>query len=146
MKRFPSKPRPEDWEWPPDIFWISPEGAVIPVIGHLTAIQAQPDTFDLAAAPRTRAEIDAAFRELLGRGWVRGRWSDGRFFFQMDRPRGVPLGNAFALALKFPAHTREVAVEFVDPRFERMSEEMSGQNFLEKKFPLAWGLNPRRRR
>ena len=139
-------PRPGQFDWPPDIFWISPDGAVIEVIGHLTAMQARPDTFGLIGPPQTREEIDAAFQELFGRGWVRGRWSDGAFSLQMERPRGVPMGNAHELVLRFAAHAQEVDVDFADPRFARMSKRMSATDFIEQRFPLAWRLNPRRGR
>lgn len=139
-------PRPERFVYPPDIFWISPDGAVVEVIGHLTAIQAQPETFGLAAAPRTRAEIDESFRELFEGGWVRGRYSDGAFDIQLDRPRGGPLGNAYDLVARFARFAQRVNVDFADPRFARAAKEMAAAEFLEQRFPLSWGLNARRRR
>lgn len=149
MKRNPSvgtEPRPEDWNWPPDIFWISPDGTVIEVIGHLTAIQAKPRTFGLERSPVSKKEIDAVFLDLWSRGWVRGRFSDGKFSFQMERPRGDSVAAAFDLVMKFKNHTKWVDVDFSDPQYGRMSTEMKAQRFLGRKFPTSWGLNPRGRK
>jgi len=136
-------PRPGRWEWPPDVFWISPNGAVIEVIGHLTALQARPETYGLPAAPQTRAEIDVAFSDLFMLGWVRGRFADDTFHFQMGRPRGTPMGNAYYLALKFAEQMGRVDIDFADPAYARMAMALSAKDFLAQRFPASWGFNPK---
>jgi len=134
------------WDFPPDIFWISPEGVTIDVIGHVTAMQGSPDTFGLPASPVSKKEIDEAFRNLWAGGWVRGRFSSGTFSLQMDRPRGTPLGNAFDMILHFQDHAEEVDISFSDPEFESMGKSMAAKDFLEQRFPTAWRINPGRGR
>lgn len=138
--------RPKAWQWPPDVFWISPDGAVIEVIGHLTALQAHPETYGFSYAPRTRAEIDKAFHEMFDAGWVRGRFSGGVLHTQMERPRGTSLGNVFDLILKFREHVQSVDVDFANPAYAKMSRELLVAEFMDQKFPGSWGLNPPRRR
>lgn len=132
------------WSFPPDIFWITPDGVVINVIGHLTAIQGRPETFGLHASPVTKRQIDEAFLDLWASGWVRGRFSSGTFSFQMERPRSTPLGNAFNVVLEFQDHAEEVEVSFSDPEYAPMAKSMTAKDFLLQKFPGSWRINPRR--
>jgi hypothetical protein len=134
----------KSWDFPPDIFWITPDGGVIDVIGHLTALQGHPETFGLHASPRTKREVDDAFRYLWERGWVRGRFSGGTFSFQMERPRGIPLGNSFNLVLKFEDQATGVEVAFSDPEYAQMGKWMTAEDFLAQKFPVSWRINPMR--
>ena len=144
---FPKGTTPrKSWDFPPDIFWITPDGVAIDIIGHVTAMQAHPETFGLDRGPVSKKEIDEAFHGLWAAGWVRGRFSDGTFYFQMERPRGVPMGNAHELVLRFARYAKEVDVDFFDPRYARMAKRMSAADFMEQRFPIAWGLNPRRTR
>jgi hypothetical protein len=131
------------YEFPPDIFWISPDGGVYEVIGHLTAIQAKPELFELPSSPKTRAEVDRAFSALFEQGWVRGRFSDGTFYFQMGRPRGLSLAAAHGLVLKFQAQAKEVSVDFAPGPYR--PKDFSVEDFIDQKFPQAWGINPPRR-
>lgn len=127
-------------DFPPDIFWISPNGKVRDVIGHLTSLQAHPDAYGLPAAPETSEDIDTALCCLFEQGWVRGRYSSGTFSFQMERPRGTPMGNAFDLVFVYEAQAKEVDVDFWDPAFRRMAKSMPAKDFMAQKFPARWGL------
>lgn len=136
----------KSWEFPPDIFWITPDGVVIDIIGHVTAMQAHPETFGLDKAPTSRWEINEAFRVLWADGWVRGRFSGGTFHFQMERPRGKPLGNCFEMVLQWQEDARDVEIAFSEPEFEPMGKSMTADDFLAQKFPMAWRINPGRGR
>lgn len=149
MKRKTPKPppgtglRPEDWDFPPDVFWITPDGVLIEVIGHLTAIQASPETFGLVVAPETKRGISDVFQSLFSDGWVRGRFSGETFFFQMARPRGSSLAGAHALVVQYAGHGIRVVVDFDPPYFP---QEFLVKDFVAQKFPASWGINPGRRR
>jgi hypothetical protein len=134
--------RPGEWSFPPDIFWITPDGVLIEVIGHLTAMQAHPDTFGFVAAPEGKREIDTAFQSLFESGWVRGRFSDGTFFFQMGRPRGSSLGGSHSLVVEYASHTNRVMVDFQPPY---PPQDFTTKDFIEQRFPASWGINPSRR-
>lgn len=139
--------KPDAWEgYPPDIFWITPDGKVMDVIGHLTSMQSDPDTFGLAASPETKEEIEEAFEHLWTQGWVRGRFSDGTFSFQMERPRGLPMGNAYDLVVLHKPHAKKVEVEFADPAAWKMRKNFEADEFLAQKFPGSWGLGSKKRR
>jgi hypothetical protein len=131
------KPLPK---FPPDIFWISPEGKVRDVIGHVTSIQGHPEVYGFHTAPETPEDIDEALNHLFAEGWVRGRFSSGVFSFQMERPRGTPMGNAYDLVCVFQKEVREVEVDFWNPSYKAMAKSMSAKEFLEQRFPVRWGL------
>ena len=139
-------PIPKPWDFPPDIFWINPHGAARSVLGHLTDMRMYPDTFGLPAAPQTKADVQTAFDELFSEGWVRGRWTGDKFTFEMDRPRGLPMGNAYDFVLKFREHGHKVIIDFWLPEYKKYRDEMSVDEFLDRRFPIAWRLNPRRKR
>lgn len=134
--------RPEEWIFPPDVLWITPDGVLIEVIGHLTAMQAHPETFSLPAAPTSKRDIDDAFQSLFASGWVRGRFSDGTFFFQMGRPRGSSLGGTHALVVEYARHASRVVVDFLPPY---PPQDFTAKDFIEQRFPISWGINPPRR-
>lgn len=127
-------------KFPPDIFWISPEGKVRDVIGHVTSIQGHPEAYGFHAAPETPEDIDVALRGLFEEGWVRGRFSSGIFSFQMERPRGTPMGNAYDLVRVFQKETEGVEVAFWNPAYKTMAKTMTGKEFLGQRFPARWGL------
>ncbi len=126
--------------WPPDIFWISPEGKVLDVIGHVTSIQAKPEVYGLPATPETTVEIDQALAGLFEAGWVRGRFSHGVMSFQMERPRGLPMGNAHALVLLYQGQVKRVEVDFWLVDFVRLANDLQADDFLAQRFPAHWGL------
>lgn len=133
-------PRQRSFKFPPDIFWIAPNGDARDIIGHVTSIQAHPEAYGFHDAPQTKEEIDEALTYLFQEGWVRGRFSSGRFSFQMERPRGTPMGNAHDLVLRFQDQAVEVEVDFWDPKFKLMAKSMTAEEFLSQKFPSRWGL------
>lgn len=136
----------ERWEFPPDIFWITPDGGIMSVIGHVTAIQQTPEAFGLHVAPETREEVSRALNDLWAQGWVRGRFSDGVFSFHMERPRGVTVGNAYDMVAKHSRHAEKVEVDFADPFYFKFAKDFTAGEFLMQKFPSSWQLNPRRRK
>lgn len=141
------KNEPAAWtDYPPDIFWITPDGKVMDVIGHLTAMQGDPEAFGLASSPVEKDEVDDAFGQLWSQGWVRGRFSDGTFSFQMERPRGLPMGNAYDMVATYRPHVKEIEVEFADPSAWKMRKNFTAEEFLAQKFPGAWGLGSKKRK
>ncbi len=139
-KRKWSRKRKSALIFPPDIFWISPDGKYRDVIGHLTSLRAHPEAYGLSAVPQETGEIQDALDYLFEEGWVRGRYSSGTFSFQMERPRGTPMGNAFDFVFLFESHAKEVEVDFWDPAFKHMGKSMSAKEFMAQKFPARWGL------
>lgn len=110
-------PRPAAWEFPPDIFWISPQGQVVEGVGHVSMMQERPEAFGFHAGPQGKREIDFALLGLWHRGWVRGRFAGETFSFQLDRPRGDSLVHAQDLVGRFARHVRWVEVDFGAPGF-----------------------------
>src|SRR5262245_19245077 len=100
------------WDFPPDVFWISPLGDPLEVVGHLTAMRERPELFGLHAAPRSNDEVDRAFADAWAQGWIRGRYSDGVFFLQMDEPRPEPFERARSVVLRYRRFARRVEVDF----------------------------------
>lgn len=136
----PKRKKQEALDFPPDIFWISPEGQARSVIGHLTSIRAHPEAYGFHAAPERETEVQDALDSLFHQGWVRGRWSDGTFNFQMERPRGLPMGWAFEMVLRFQKYASKVEIDFWNPSSKGMEKSMSAEEFLDQKFPKHWGL------
>lgn len=130
----------KEYEFPPEIFWISPSREVVPVIGHITGLRQDPDRFGLPAAPESKSDIDDALSTLFEGGCVRGRFESEGFRFQMLKPWTFPLSNAHGFVLTWRIHAREVSVDFYDPAFWRFGKTMSVEEFLEPRFPAAWGL------
>ena len=138
---------PKGFEFPPEIFWITPDGGVLSIIGHLSAMQGRPSTFGLASSPETHAEIEDAFAKLFSEGWVRGRWSlvDQVASFHMERPRGGPMGNAYDFVVKYAAYIDKVEIDFADPSWFKAARDFPKEQFLGQMFPVSWGLNPKRK-
>lgn len=109
-----SDPSPFEWAWPPEVFWLSPCGEVVEIIGHLTAMRENPERFGLPSPPRTKREIDEAFRFLWAHGWIRGRFSSGTFWFHLDRPRPDALARARILVSKFARFVDRVDIDFAE--------------------------------
>lgn len=112
-------PTPMWFDFPPDVFWLTPEGA-----------------------PETKGEQDTVISDLLGRGWVRGRYTGERFYFEMDRPRATPMKAAYDFVLRFEKHGKDVVVDFPPPHTGFGGKPVLVKDFLDQKFPIAWGLNP----
>lgn len=117
-------------DFPPDIFWISPEGEVLNVIGHVSSIQVKPKAYGLRVGPKDLNEIESVFNHLSKQGWVRGRYNSGTFSFQIDRPREIQLANAVDLVYRFQAQAKDVRVDFLDPTFKRKGKSISAKDFL----------------
>lgn len=139
-KKVSKTKRKSVFEFPPDIFWIAPSGDARDIIGHVTSIQGHPEAYGFHAPPQTKEEIDEALTYLFQEGWVRGRFSSGKFSFQMERPRGTPMGNAYDLVRRFQDQATEVEVDFWDPNFKVMGISMAAKEFMAQKFPSRWGL------
>ncbi len=139
-------PSPMWFDFPPDIFWLTPEGAPVMGLGHISMIQRSPEAFGFHSPPETKGEQDAAITELLGGGWVRGRYTGDRFYFEMDRPRATPMKVAYDVVLRFERHGQDVVVDFPPPYTGFGGKPVLVKDFLDQKFPIAWGLNPRPKR
>jgi hypothetical protein len=142
-----ARPRAGHWDLPPDVFWISPEGEVIEVIGHLTEIMEAPERFGLAAAPSTKEEADRTFAELMEQGWVRGRLSGSTFNFHILEPRTDALAASQAFVSRYAGHGRWVVVDFWRPI--KPPAPFTVRDFVEGRWPAAWaryGVNAKERR
>jgi hypothetical protein len=132
--------RKRRFEFPPDVFWIKPNGQVMPVIGHLTAMQAKPEDFGLPAAPTSDETIDKAFTELWEEGWTRGRYGDGVLHIQMGEPAKTQMEYVRGLVEKHADQVSEVDVDFAHPVYWRMGKVLSATAFVQERWPIVWGL------
>lgn len=134
------KKSPKPYEFPPDIFWISPEGKLMNVVGHVTDIKAKPEKYGFHDAPGTNEEIQEYLGCLFQTGWLRGRHYAGKFEFQMERPRSIPMEHAYTLVEKWRAHASKIVIDFWLPEFVNSRKEMTSEDFLALKIPTTWGL------
>lgn len=141
-------PLPKAFDFPPEIFWIKPDGRVLPVIGHLTAIQQRPSLFGFKESPTSAGDVDFSFGLLFEDGWVRGRFNlpDGVASFHMARPASVPVANARAYVLKYAAFIQKVEVDFANASFFKAARDFTKEEFAEGRFPEWWQVNPKRKR
>ena len=134
-KKKPSKPL---LSYPPQGFWISPGGAVVPVQIHAEMLILMPEVFGLERAPHGRDEINAAIADVLERGWVRARvLSAGHISFQVWKADAETVALIYGVLVEHHAGISHVAVETVDPRGWW---EFTLREFEEKRFPTHWGL------
>lgn len=138
MKR--QKPDCDYFEYPPDVLWINPEGKVIPVIGHVTVIQEDPDKFGLSVSPITKEDINRALSDLFEASWARGRVESEGFRFQILHPASVALHNVYSFVWLWRNYTKKVSLDFWDPMVWKMAKTMDVEEFLEKRYPASWGL------
>jgi len=72
---------------PPEGLWISPKGRKIPVVEHMLAVHNYPEEFGLSRRDVAGASIPALTticQNLIRRGWVRFRYTDGTYSFEVD--------------------------------------------------------------
>ena len=105
----------KDWEFPPDIFWITPDGETMDIVGHLSAIQQDPGAYGFHFPPQTAEEINHVFTTLLRDNWVRGRFSSGEAYFQIWTINKPVLDSIVEFVSKFYGQIKLVAVEQVYP-------------------------------
>lgn len=103
------------WEFPPDIFWISPDGEIRDIVGHLSAVQQDPASYGFHFPPQTTEEINHVFTTLLMNRWVRGRFSSGQAYFQIWTVNRPALDSIAEFVRMFQSHIKLVAVEQVYP-------------------------------
>ena len=130
----------KSYEFPPDIFWVSPEGKLLNAVGHVTDIKAKPEKYGFHAAPENKEQIEEYLACLFEAGWLRGRFYSGKFEFQMERPRSIPMEHAYLLVEKYRFQTTKVIVDFWLPEFVDFRKEMTAEDFLALKLPTTWGL------
>ena len=131
------------WDFPPDVFWITPEGKVIEVIGHLTAIRSDPEFFGFAFPPRTESEVDKVFMELLTDHWIRGRVSGNKVYFQVGAVNRRVMDIIIEFLMAFRDHIDNVIIESAYPVWR--SWELPIEDILEDRYPVAWRLNPKKK-
>jgi branched-subunit amino acid aminotransferase/4-amino-4-deoxychorismate lyase len=129
------------YDFPPDVFWISPQGKVFDVVGHLSAIQERPQRFGFYFPPQTHQEIDKAFTSLLEQGWVRGRCSGDTAYFQILTATPESIGLIQDLVLSYRENVKNIAVETLDPM---RAWEFNFSDFIGHRFPSVWQLNPKK--
>lgn len=134
------KKMPKPYEFPPDIFWISPQEKLMNIIGHVTDIKAKPEKYGFHAAPETKEEVEEYLAKLFEDGWLRGRFYAGKFEFQMERPRSLPMQHAYNLVEKWRDSASRVVIDFWLPQFAPLGKEMDSEDFLAVKIPTTWGL------
>jgi len=136
-----AKKRPEKPAFPPQGFWLSKKGAVIPVQIHAEALILMPDLFDLDKAPHGKDEINAAMESVIRSGWIRGRMlSPGNLSFQVWKADRDSVGAIYDFLLDNPAGIAHITVETVDPP---SWWQFTFQEFLDKSYPQGWRLGHR---
>lgn len=72
---------------PPEGMWISPSGRKYEITEHLLALRERPDLFGLSRKDTAHADIPglrAIAVDLIDSGWVRFRYLDNKWFFEVD--------------------------------------------------------------
>jgi hypothetical protein len=127
--------------FPPQGFWLSEKGAVIPVQIHAEALILMPDLFGLDKAPHGKDEINAAMESVIRSGWIRGRMlSLGNMSFQVWEANRESVGAIYDFLLDNPGGISTVTVETIEPRGWW---QFSFQEFLDKSYPQGWHLGHR---
>jgi len=141
------KKKKQKWVFPPHVFWISPQGEVLDIIGHLTAIQHDPHEFNLTYPPQTESEIDEAFDYILKEGWIRGRVSEPNVYFYFYRLSRNVLQNITDFLLFYQVPEMWVAnFDFHQPTHKAMPISIPVRDFLEGRYPSYWERNPKKRK
>lgn len=124
--------------FPPQGFWLSERGAVVPVQIHAEALVLMPGAFGLERAPHGRDEINAAMEEVIRSGWIRGRiLSPGNMSFQAWRADRDSVGAMYDFLIESPGGVSTVTVETVEPRGWW---QFTLQEFFDKSYPQGWRL------
>lgn len=132
-KRGPKKPT-----FPPQGFWLSQKGEVVPVRIHAEALIMMPGLFGLDQAPHGKDEINAAMGKVIRDGWIRGRMlSPGDMSFQIWEADRDSVGSIYDFLLLNYGGISLVTVETVEPRGWW---QFSLEEFLEKAYPQGWRL------
>lgn len=113
MKRAGKKYKQDRWVFPPDIFWITPDGEIREIIGHLTAMQQAPEAYGFMFPPHTKDEIDYAFSTLFRNSYVRGRYSmqSEQAFFEVWAINRTVIDSILEFLSSYQNHIRAVMVE-----------------------------------
>jgi len=123
---------------PPQGFWLSPKGAVVPVQVHAEALMFMPEAFGLDRAPHGRDEVNEAMREVIIRGWIRARMlSPGRLSFQAWSADRETIRAISEFLFENHLGVDSVAIETLDPQG---FWDFSLEEFLERAWPQKWGL------
>lgn len=130
-------------KFPPQGFWLSPRGAVVPVNVHAEALILVPKMFGLARAPRGKKEVNAAMAAVIARGWVRGRMrANGNLWLQMEEADARTIRSVYDFLLWHPGGVASVTVKTERPDHEW--PDIGLKDFFDERFPSAWLANPAR--
>lgn len=136
-----AKKQPEKPAFPPQGFWLSEKGAVIPVQIHAEALMFMPEAFGLEKAPYGREEINAAMAKVIQSGWIRGRMlAQGNMSFQVWKADRDSVGAVYDFLLNNPGGISHVTVETVEPYG---IWHFTFQEFLDKSYLQGWRLGHR---
>jgi hypothetical protein len=105
----------KNWKFPPEVFWITPDGEVRDIIGHLTAMQEDPASYGFSFPPITKSEISRAFDALLLNRWVRGRLNGDKALFQVWSANNTTIGNIAGFLMLYRPHIKTVVIETGNP-------------------------------
>jgi hypothetical protein len=124
--------------FPPQGFWLSERGAVVPVQIHAEALILLPDIFGLDKAPHGKDEINAAMEAVIKKGWIRGRmltpWNLSFQVWEADRDS---VGAIYDFVLENPGGISYVTIETIQPPGWW---QFTFQEFLDKSYPQGWRL------
>jgi hypothetical protein len=125
----------------PTAFWLSSRGVIVPVDVHAETLIAVPEFFGLAWAPRGKAQIEAAMRETLSRGWIRARiFPGGIADFQIYEADTTTIREISDLLYFYPKGIDGVVVRTVEPWMTWPM--LTLEEFQQGKHPSAWRTNP----
>jgi hypothetical protein len=151
-----AKKRKNDrWSLPPEGLWISPAGVQMPINEHLMALAEAPEQFGLSQQEVAGADemvLRKIAERLISQGWMRFRYLDGVYNFEVDdaRKRVATIEEVLAAANAIPEEAIFV-VQFVPPKeyqgtvadlYERSLFRLANKKRACKwAFSYSWGKN-----
>jgi hypothetical protein len=122
----------------PSAFWLSPQGAVVPVNVHAEALVLMPDLFGLEKPPHGRDEVNEAMGAVIRNGWMRGRVVGKNILsIQLWLPQPEQVSAIHDLVTRHKSTLSEIAIETVDPHGWW---QFTTAEFLERAWPSGWRL------
>lgn len=125
-------------KYPPSGFWLSPQGAVLPVQIHAELLTQIPEVFGLEKAPHGKEEIEQAMADVVNRGWIRARvFEKGTLNFQAWKADRETIHAITEFLYGNHAGITDIIIETVEPRGY---VPFTLQEFFDRAYPVRWGL------
>lgn len=105
------------WSLPVEGLWVSPSGEMRDVNEHLLALKEDPEWFNLSNVPNSIDELRKLAENLIANGWVRYRYLDGVYNFEVDNARNKIQIIEKILAKAHAIPQEEIAISEINGKF-----------------------------